>query len=101
MAEDIEKRNEEQQVMEEFDSTISARFSQQLEDVAHALQLDYVTIDCTVSSDGDLVIFEVDSRGVIHAADPVNIYPYKPAVMQKAFDAFQRLLLKRSGFGNC
>jgi hypothetical protein len=59
--------------------------------------LDYVTIDCTEDQDGCLLVFEADSRGIIHAADPVHIYPYKPAVMQKAFAAFTTLLRKRAG----
>ena len=44
--------------------------------------------------DGRLLLFEADSRGWIHATDPVDLFPYKPAVMQKAFDGFRTMLLK-------
>ncbi len=97
MAESPEKRREEQRMMEGFDQDFARRFQVQLREIARALQLDYVTIDCAEGPGGDLLVFEVDSRGIIHAADPVHIYPYKPAVMQKAFDAFSALLRQRAG----
>ena len=91
----LHKRVEEQRMMEQFDQDFSIRFNDQLAAVARALQLDYVIVDCAQSRCGRLLVFEVDSRGIIHAADPQHIYPYKPAVMQKAFDAFQALLLRK------
>jgi glutathione synthase/RimK-type ligase-like ATP-grasp enzyme len=97
MAESAEKRREEQRMMEGFDQDFAQRFREPLRAIARALQLDYVTIDCAEGPGGELLVFEADSRGIIHAADPVHIYPYKPAVMQKAFDAFATLLRKRAG----
>lgn len=96
MAHSVEKRNEEQNAMEHFTATFAARYAHQLAEIARVLQLDYVTLDCSVNHHGDLLVFEVDSRGIIHAADPTHIYPYKPAVMQKAFDAFEMLLIQRA-----
>ena len=97
MAESAEKRQEEQRAMEGFGRGFAVRFKEPLAQIARALQLDYVTIDCTQGRDGELLVFEADSRGLIHAADPVHIFPYKPAVMQKAFDAFAALLHQRAG----
>ena len=96
MADSAEKRLEEQRVMENFETDFALRFKRPLVQIAHALQLDYVTLDCAEGPGGELLVFEADSRGLIHAADPVGLYPYKPAVMQKAFDAFQALLLQRT-----
>jgi glutathione synthase/RimK-type ligase-like ATP-grasp enzyme len=96
MAESAAKRLEEQQCMEGFAEGFGLRHREALLAIAQALQLDYVTIDCAETVAGELLVFEVDSRGLIHAADPVEIYPYKPAVMQKAFDAFRALLQKRA-----
>ena len=97
MAESATKRLEEQRMMEGFEQDFALRYREPLKAIARALQLDYVTIDCAESPDGQLLVFEADSRGIIHAADPVHIYPYKPAVMQKAFDAFAALLFRRAG----
>jgi hypothetical protein len=54
-----------------------------------------VTLDCSIGRDGRLLVFEADSRGLVHAADPVDVFPYKPAVMQKAFTAFRRMVEAR------
>jgi len=97
MARSPEKRGEEQRAMEYFDQDFAVRFKAPLAAIAQALQLDYVTVDCAQSPDGRLLVFEVDSRGLVHAADPTDLYPYKPATMQKAFDAFYALLRQRVG----
>ena len=97
MADSAAKRLEEQQCMQGFGQGFGLRHRAALAAIANALQLDYVTLDCTETRDGQLLVFEVDSRGLIHAADPVEVYPYKPAVMQKTFDAFRALLQKRAG----
>ncbi|WP_333877324.1 ATP-grasp domain-containing protein [Methylobacter sp.] len=90
------KRAEEQAVMENFDHDFAARHREALFAIADRLDLDYVVIDCAETGDGELLLFEADPRGWVHATDPVDIFPYKPAVMQKAFAAFRSLLLKRS-----
>lgn len=37
-----------------------------------------------------------DIGGWIHATDPDDVFPYKPPVMQKAFNAFRNMLAMRS-----
>ncbi len=96
MGDSLAKRLEEQRFMEGFAQDFARRFRPALASIAAALQLDYVTIDCAEGPDGRLLVFEADSRGIIHAADPVDVYPYKPAVMQKAFDAFAAMLVRRA-----
>jgi hypothetical protein len=90
-----EKRAEEAHLMQTFDTGFALRYQRQIESVAQQLGLDYVTIDCAELADERLLIFEVDSRGLVHAQDSVELYPYKPAVMQKVFDALEAMLLTR------
>jgi len=90
-----QKRAEEKAVMENFDGDFAVRHGGALSVMADRLDLDYVVIDCAETQDGDLLLFEADTRCWVHATDPVDIFPYKPAIMQKAFDAFRALLLKR------
>lgn len=90
------KRAEERTVMENFDHDFAVRHGEALFAIADRLGLDYVVIDCAETKNGELLLFEADSGGWVHAIDPVEIFPYKPAVMQKAFDAFRSLLLKRA-----
>jgi len=90
------KRAEEQALMENFDHDFAVRHREALSAIAERLDLDYVVIDCAETPDRELLLFEADPRGWVHATDPVDIFPYKPAVMQKAFAAFRSLLIDRS-----
>jgi glutathione synthase/RimK-type ligase-like ATP-grasp enzyme len=89
------KRADEAQLMQRFEQDFASRHRLALAAVAQRLGLDYVVLDCAETIDGSLLVFEADSRGWIHATDPVDIFPYKPVVMQKAFDAFRSMLLRR------
>jgi hypothetical protein len=77
------------------DIDFALRHHTTLQAIAARLGLDYVVLDCSETRDGRWLVFEADSRGWIHATDPVDIFPYKPAAMQKAFDAFRSMLLQR------
>ena len=90
-----DKRAQEAHLMQTFDADFASKYRRPLEAVSQHLGLDYVTMDCAELADGRLLIFEVDSRGLVHAQDSVELYPYKPAVMQKAFDAFEAMLIRR------
>lgn len=89
------KRAEEKTVMENFDHDFAARHRDALFAIADRLDLDYVVIDCAETKDGELLLFEADPGCWVHAIDSVEVFPYKPAIMQKAFDAFRSLLLKK------
>jgi hypothetical protein len=90
-----EKRVEEAALMEHFEQDFAARHHAALRAIADSLALDYVVIDCGETKDGRLLLFEADIGGWIHAIDPVDVFPYKPPVMQKAFDAFRNMLVDR------
>jgi len=95
MQESALKRAEEAATMQHFDQDFGARHGAALRAIAEKLGLDYVILDCGETRDGRLLLFEADTRGWIHAADPVDLFPYKPAIMQKAFDAFRAMLARR------
>ena len=90
------KRAEEATLMQAFDIGFAVHHQQALQAIATGLGLDYVVIDCAQTRDGRLLLFEADIRGWIHATDPPALFPYKPAVMQRAFDAFRAMLLARA-----
>lgn len=93
MAEDALKRAEEEAFMLNFDQAFAQKHAHALAEIHRAIGLDYLGIDCAESRDGRLLIFEVDHAMVVHAMDPVDLFPYKPAVMQKLFDAFRAMLV--------
>jgi glutathione synthase/RimK-type ligase-like ATP-grasp enzyme len=99
MSESETKRAEEARVMASFDEDFARRHAPALQGIVDRVGLDYFGIDCAETPDGDLLIFEVDSALVVHAMDPVDVFPYKPAQMQKIFDAFREMLRRRAAAG--
>ena len=93
MDKDAAKRAEEEAVMRSFDSDFAVRHAAALQTIDDKFGLDYLGIDCAETADGSLLVFEVDSCMVVHAVDPVDVFPYKLPQMQRVFDAFFRMLV--------
>lgn len=94
MTDSAAKREEEARFMRDFNTDFGKRHQQALRSIAEKLALDYVVIDCAETLDGDLLVFEADNRGWVHATDPIDLFPYKLAPMKKAFAAFRAMLFK-------
>lgn len=92
MADSPEKRAEEAHFMATFEQDFARRHGAALAAIQRGIGLDYLGIDCAETADGRLLIFEVDHAMVVHDMDPVEIYPYKSAAMQKLFAAFSTML---------
>jgi hypothetical protein len=93
MTESAAHRAEEAQFMAGFESGFGRRHAAALAAINDRIGLDYLTIDCA-EADGALLVFEVDSGAVIHAMDPVDLFPYKRPQMRKVFAAFRAMLEK-------
>lgn len=95
MTDSVHKRGEEAQFMSNFDTGFASRHRAALKVIADKLELDYVVIDCAETKDGELLLFEADNRGWVHATDSIELFPYKQTPMNKVFTAFRTLLLKK------
>ena len=93
MTESAEKRVEEARFMQSFDTDFAQRHAKAFAEIHQRTGLDYVGIDCGETTDGKLLIFEVDSDMIVHAMDPIEMFPYKQEPMRKLFTAFRQLLL--------
>lgn len=91
MTESAEKRAEEERFMANFDE-FTNRHATAFREIRERLGLDYVGIDCAETTDGKLLIFEADSDMIVHAMDPVDLFPYKGPQMRKLFAAFRKML---------
>ncbi len=94
MYEDAQKREEEKVMMENFDAFV-ARHKTALEAIYQRTKLDYLGLDCAETSDGQLLIFEIDHVMVVHDMDPPDLFPYKHDIMLKAKNAFRAMLIQR------
>lgn len=93
MADDAARRADEERFMRTFEADFAARHARALQWVHERLPLDYLVIDCAETRQGDLLLFEVDPGAVVHSMDPVEMFPYKHAPMQKIYAAFEQMLL--------
>lgn len=92
MAEDAQKREEEARVMENFSTSFARKHDIAFQKVYQRTGLEYVGLDCSETQEGKLLIFEIDSCMIVHAIDPIDLFPYKLKHMEKLFSAFQKLL---------
>ncbi len=97
MSHSAEKRLEEETFMRSFDIGFGRRHQAAFAAIASRLALDYFTIDCAETKDGELLIFEADNTAVVHNMDPAAVFPYKGPQMRKIFDAFAAMLERRVG----
>ena len=93
MAESAEKRAEEARCMESFDQDFALRHQAAFQALNERMGLDYWGFDCGETADGKLLIFEADVGMMVHAMDPVDLFPYKRPQMRKVFAAFRQMLL--------
>lgn len=89
------KRDEEARFMAGFDAGFALKHARALSAIDAALGLDYYAIDCGETSEGELLVFEADTAMLVHAMDPVDLYPYKQPAMRKLFEAFRAMLEAR------
>ncbi len=95
MADDAAKRREEAAFMAGFDDEFARRHAAAFREIHERLQIEYVLLDCGEMPDGRLLLFEVDTAALVHATDPIELYPYKQPAMRKLFGAVRDLLESR------
>ena len=94
MYEDQDKRREEARFMDDFPDFVD-RHKASLDAISERMQLEYLVMDCAETGSGDLLLFEIDHVGVVHAMDVATLFPYKNAHINKAKTAFRQMLRSR------
>jgi hypothetical protein len=95
MVDSAAKRFIEAQVMGSFDNDFAIKHKRAFEQLNQAVGLEYFGIDCAETKEGKLLVFEACASLNIHAMDCEKTFPYKKPQMQKIFDAFLQMLVKR------
>jgi hypothetical protein len=94
MTESAAKRSEEERFMRDFRTGFGLRHEVALQALAERFGLDYLVIDCGETIEGELLVFEVCTGAVVHAMDPVDLFPYKRRHMDEIFAAFRSLVVR-------
>ena len=88
MADHAWMRQEEAHFLAAPEKTFAGALGEALREIAAAVPLEYFGIDCAITSEGRLLLFEADAAMLVHGTDPADVYPYKRA----AFARIQRAL---------
>ena len=96
MLESAEKRACEAAWMASFDRSFAVRHRAALDAIATRYGVDYFSIDCAETQDGRLLLFEADVASLVHALDPLEVFPYKRPAMDALFAAFHAALQRRA-----
>ncbi len=83
--------------MQTFDDGFGRRHRRALEGMVARVGLDYFTLDCAETKNGELLVFEADNTAVVHNMDSPELFPYKPPQMRRIFAAFVDMLRARAG----
>ncbi|MDQ2865924.1 MAG: hypothetical protein M3R51_06825 [Candidatus Eremiobacteraeota bacterium] len=65
--------------------------------VAKAIGLDYVGVDCAQLLDGSMLIFEADPAMLFHDEDPAGVFAYKRACVAEIRRALTAMMVERAG----
>jgi glutathione synthase/RimK-type ligase-like ATP-grasp enzyme len=94
MYEEAWKRSEEARFMQDFPQFVH-KHRLALDAIAERMQLDYLVMDCAEARTGELLLFEIDHGGVVHAMDVESLFPYKNGHILQVKEAFCALLQAR------
>ncbi|THD58580.1 tetratricopeptide repeat protein [Phenylobacterium sp.] len=98
MARNEWKRTEEERFLADWRGVFGERGAAAIDEVGRRLDLDYGGIDCALTADGQVVLFEANACILLHLDEPETLFPYKHRFVPQARDAFTRLIRERAGF---
>ena len=82
MAGNAGNRTEEARFLTNFDEEFGARHQETFAAVVSA-RASLCTARLRETGDGRLLLFEIGTAMIVHAMDPVNVFPYKKPAMEK------------------
>ena len=91
------KRAEEARFLADWRGVFGARAAAAVEEVARRLDLDYGGMDCALTPDGRVVLFEANACILVHLDEPTARFAYKHRYVPPIREAFSRLVLSRAG----
>ncbi len=77
-------------------ASVFERWNDVFASIARSLGLDYFGVDCGLTRDGDVLIFECNAGMLVHCRDEPAMFAYKYHYVPRIFDAFERLLDDRA-----
>ncbi len=90
------KKREEERFLANWRLVFGELAANAVEEAARRLDLDYCGMDCALTNDGRVLLFEANACMLIHLDEPPAAFPYKHRYVPIIRDAFSRAVLSRS-----
>ncbi|THD70183.1 tetratricopeptide repeat protein [Phenylobacterium sp.] len=95
MARSAWKLAEEERFMDDWRGVFGPRAAAAVDEVARRLDLDYGGIDCALTADGRLLLFEANATFLLHLDEPADLFPAKHRNVPLIREAFTRMVRER------
>ncbi len=89
------KKREEELFLADWRRVFGDLAASAVEEAARRLDLDYCGMDCALTRDGRVLLFEANACMLIHLNEPAAAFPYKHCYVPLIRDAFTRSVLDR------
>jgi hypothetical protein len=90
------KMAEEERFLQDWRGVFGPLAAEAVEEAARRLDLDYCGMDCALTADGRLLLFEANACILLHLDEPAAAFPYKHRHTPPIREAFTRLVLERA-----
>ncbi len=88
-------REEEHRFLADINGVFKPPLDQALLEIGRRIGLDYFGIDCAITPDGRLLVFEADVAIIVHLFDSIEMFPYKHRYVPLLFQAVDRMIQNR------
>ncbi|MBI1778945.1 MAG: tetratricopeptide repeat protein [Proteobacteria bacterium] len=85
-------RDEEHKFLADIDQVFLPPLDKALLEIGRRIGLDYFGIDCAITPDGRLLVFEADVAIIVHLFDSIEMFPYKHRYVPLLFQAVERMI---------
>ena len=82
--------------MADLHATFGSKAMAAIGAIAKALPLDYFGVDCTLTDDGRLFLFEANASMLVHLYDSREDFPYKHVYVPRIIAAFEQMVAERA-----
>jgi hypothetical protein len=92
MATSALKKAEEERFLADWRCVFGDQASHAVEEAARCLDLDYGGMDCALTPDGGVLLFEANASMLMHLDEPAEAFPYKHRHVPLIREAFSQLV---------
>lgn len=91
------KRAEEANFLADWKGVFGNEAAACVEEIARRLDLDYGGLDCALTADGRVLLFEANASFLLHLEESKMLFPYKHLYVPRIRGAFEALAYRRAG----